>query len=88
MAGVLLRLQLRHCPLQVGGWRGGKIRVDYDSDNTVGLNKGFILCTYVCVCVRARITQQCQLVDAGADVLSQSSGVLWSASLVGHDGDL
>lgn len=40
----------------------------------------------VCVCVC--ITQQGQLLDAGADVLSQSIGLLWNPSMVGHDGRL
>lgn len=42
----------------------------------------------MCVCGRVCITQQRQLLDAGADVVSQSIGLLWNPSMVGHDGGL
>lgn len=42
----------------------------------------------VCMCVVCVFTQQCQLLDVGADFGNQNSGILLHPSLVGHDGEL
>lgn len=33
----------------------------------------------------AFLTQQCDLLDVGADLVNQNTGLLWNPSLVGHD---